>query len=193
MVCKEIYNCTCLCDTKEIVLKGKDVILGLLKTRGGLTGYQINELVQTQLSHFYNGGFGMIYPTLKKLENDGLVYKEHINQQEKPNKNVFYITKKGTKVFKDAVNQKTEHEILNSDFLVKLYFGESLEGGKEREFLNEELLRKKSALNDLKTNIFKWETNGISEYQKFTVDYGIAYYEAIIKHIEGKLNELNLE
>lgn len=174
-------------------MKGKEVILGLLKTRGGLTGYQINELVQNQLSHFYNGGFGMIYPTLKKLETEGLVSKERVNQEEKPNKNVFYITEKGAEIFKDAVNQETEPEILKSDFLVKLYFGESLEEGKEKEFLSEELLRKKIALHDLNSNISQWETNGISKYQRLTVDYGIAYYEAVIKLIEDKLNELHME
>lgn len=41
-------------------MKGKDVILGLLSTRGGLTGYQINEIVHEQLNHFYDGGYGMI-------------------------------------------------------------------------------------------------------------------------------------
>lgn len=192
-ICGSVYGCVCLRDTKEIILKGKEVILGLLKTRGGLTGYQINELVQNQLSHFYNGGFGMIYPTLKKLETEGLVSKERVNQEEKPNKNVFYITEKGAEIFKDAVNQETEPEMLKSDFLVKLYFGESLEEGKEKEFLSEELLRKKTALHDLKSNISQWETSGISKYQRLTVDYGIAYYEAEIKLIEDKLNELRME
>ncbi|WP_054689692.1 PadR family transcriptional regulator [Fructilactobacillus florum] len=56
-------------------MKGKDIILGLLKTRGPLTGYEINEILQDQLNHFYVGSYGMIYPTLKKLENSGFVKK----------------------------------------------------------------------------------------------------------------------
>lgn len=172
-------------------MKGKHVILGLLNTRGGLTGYQIKEIVQTQLHHFYDGGFGMIYPTLKKLEEAEMVSKETISQDDKPNKNVFYITDLGKTEFNQAVNQKTEPEVLKSDFLMKLYFGASLDSGNDVTFLKEELVRKQASLQQLVENVEKWRNDGMSDHQLFTVEYGMAYYRAAIEVIEKRLAEIS--
>lgn len=171
-------------------MKGKDVILGLLSTRGGLTGYQINEIVHEQLNHFYDGGYGMIYPTLKKLDKEGFVTKRKITQDDKPNKNIFYITDTGKEHFNTVVNESTEPEIFKSDFLLKLYFSDSLDEDKKIQFLREELTRKKENIKSLQTNCSKWEMNGMSTYQKFTMDYGITYYSAAIEIIEKKIFEL---
>ncbi len=171
-------------------MKGKEVILGLLNTKCGLTGYQINDILQIHLRHFYDGGFGMIYPTLKNLEKDGLVSKKRINQDDKPNKNIF-ITDSGKIEFKKSVNEKTEPEILKSDFLMKIYFGDSLLPGKQIDFLKEELNRKKSDLNDLLSNMSDWDSNGITDHQNFTVTYGMAYYKAVIEVIQLQLDSYN--
>ncbi|BDR56283.1 PadR family transcriptional regulator [Xylocopilactobacillus apis] len=168
-------------------MKGKDIILGLLNSKGGLTGYQINDILHSQLRHFYDGGFGMIYPTLKNLEKDGLIYKDRIEQEDKPSKNVFFITESGKEEFKQSVNKKTEPDIIKSDFLMKLYFGEFLEPGKAIEFLKEELHRKKADLSDLKDNLSNWDANGMSDDQRFSAKYGIEYYKAVIKVIEEHL------
>ena len=69
-------------------MKGRDVILGIL-SKQERTGYEIKEIFQSQLSYFYDGTYGMIYPTLKKLEQDGLVSKRVIMQTGKPNKNIY--------------------------------------------------------------------------------------------------------
>lgn len=171
-------------------MKGREVILGLLSTRGGLTGYQINEIVREQLNHFYDGGYGMIYPTLKKLEKEGLVTKEKVTQDEKPNKNIFHITEEGKEQFNIVVNEATEPEVFKSDFLLKLYFGDSLDEKKKIQFLHEELARKQESVKSLQTNLLNWQTNGMTEYQKFTVDYGIAHYNAAIEIIEKTIAEL---
>lgn len=57
-----------------MTMKGKEIVLGILQD-GPRTGYEINEVIQTRINHFFDGTFGMIYPTLKKLEKDGLVAK----------------------------------------------------------------------------------------------------------------------
>nr|WP_276535814.1 PadR family transcriptional regulator [Weissella sagaensis] len=161
----------------------------MLSTRGGLSGYQINDIIRNQLNHFYDGGYGMIYPTLKKLEKEGMVTKEKITQDEKPNKNIFYITDAGKESFQTIVNEETEPEIFKSDFLLKLYFSDSLTEDKKRTFLEEELIRKKEKLATLESNHDEWLKNGMSNDQKFTVDYGIAYYRIAITMIEKKLAE----
>ena len=80
-------------------MKGRDVVLGILNN-SPRTGYEINDILKNQLSYFYDGTLGMIYPTLRKLETEGKVKKEQISQDDKPNKKVYSITSKGKEEFK---------------------------------------------------------------------------------------------
>ena len=66
-------------------MTGKDIILGLLLEKSR-TGYEINEVFDSVFRHFYKTSYGMIYPTLKRLSQDGLVTKEVVIQNGKPNK-----------------------------------------------------------------------------------------------------------
>lgn len=47
-------------------MNGRDVVLGILNG-SDRTGYEINDILKTRLSYFYDGTYGMIYPTLRKL------------------------------------------------------------------------------------------------------------------------------
>lgn len=169
-------------------MKGRDIILGILMNKSQ-TGYEINELLQNQLSHFFDGGYGMIYPTLKKLETEGLVTKTKVTQEDKPNKNIFSITESGQVEFKKALVKPTSEEIFKSDFLMRLYFSDWLDKEKVKEFIKEEIKRKQAKLESLKNNIDTWQSNGMSVTQKITYDYGIAYYQGILDVLHDSLNQ----
>ena len=79
-------------------MKGRDVILGIL-SRKERTGYDIKNILENQLSYFYDGTYGMIYPTLRKLEAEGKIKKEVVIQEGRPNKNVYTITEAGREEF----------------------------------------------------------------------------------------------
>ncbi len=55
-------------------LKGRDVVLGLLMEKE-LSGYDIKIVFEDVFTHFFDGSFGMIYPTLRQLENEGKIKK----------------------------------------------------------------------------------------------------------------------
>ena len=48
-------------------MKGRDVVLGLLMGKE-LSGYDIKIVFEDVFTHFFDGSFGMIYPTLRQLE-----------------------------------------------------------------------------------------------------------------------------
>lgn len=171
-----------------MTMKGKEIVLGILQD-GPRTGYEINEVVQTRINHFFDGTFGMIYPTLKKLEKDGLVAKEQITQTDKPNKNVYSITPKGTKTFSEELLKPTSPEVLKSDFLMRLYFSNHLEPEKVKEFLTEEINRKQLQLNDLKSQLDEWQGNGMTDVQKVAFDYGVTYYTSTIQLLKEFLHK----
>lgn len=97
-------------------MKGREVILGILQKKSRL-GYEINDILQNQISYFYDGAYGMIYPTLKKLEKEGKVEKQTIIQDDKPNKNVFSVTSKGKDELKEYLNSDDMNEVFKSEFL----------------------------------------------------------------------------
>lgn len=167
-------------------MKGKEIILGILQD-GPHTGYEINDIFQTRLNHFFDGTFGMIYPTLKKLEIEGLVSKEQVAQTDKPNKNVYFITPAGEKVFSVALLKPTSDEVLKSDFLMRLYFSEQLPEEQVIAFIKEEIARKSAKLVNLKEQLNQWVGSGMTTTQKIAFNYGIAYYKSTLAVLNDTL------
>jgi len=175
-----VYNT----DSKQVedmmmAMKGREIILGILQS-GPHTGYEINDILQTRLSHFFDATFGMIYPTLKKLEAEKLVTKQQISQTDRPNKNIYTITEAGQAEFSKAIGAPTSDEILKSDFLMHLYFSQDLPKEQVTVFFQEEIARKEVKLATLQAQLATWIENGKTERQKVTFDYGIAYYTATL-------------
>ncbi|MEX0381582.1 PadR family transcriptional regulator [Leuconostoc sp. MS02] len=162
-----------------MTMKGREVILGILQ-ESPHTGYEINDILQTRLSHFFDATFGMIYPTLKKLEAEKLVTKQQISQTDRPNKNIYTITAAGQAVFSKAINEPTSDEILKSDFLMHLYFSQDLSTEQVALFFQEEIARKEAKIAALQSQLATWLENGMTEQRKITFDYGIAYYTATL-------------
>lgn len=169
-----------------MTMKGREIILGILQD-GPQTGYEINEVLQTRLNHFFDGTFGMIYPTLKKLEAEGLVSKKQVMQIDKPNKNVYSITAEGEKIIAEALLKPTSDEVLKSDFLMRLYFSKHLNAKQVKQFLLEEISRKESKLNNLEAQTDAWLDHGMTDIQKITVDYGVAYYTSTLEVLKKAL------
>lgn len=167
-------------------MKSNDIVLGMLMTQPR-TGYEINEILKHRLSYFFDGTYGMIYPTLKRLENKKMIVKETIIQDGKPNKNVYSITDSGKKEFEKYLKSDIAPDILKSDTLMRLYFAEFLDKDEIRKILSEQLENKKAGLEKLQANYKKWKENGISAGQEFTVKFGIAEYKAAIEVLEDEL------
>ncbi|MEJ9314325.1 PadR family transcriptional regulator, partial [Priestia megaterium] len=66
-------------------------ILGLLTTECR-TGYEIKQLMDRSLNHFWKISYGQIYPTLQKLVNNELATVNSVAQTDKPDKKEYVIT-----------------------------------------------------------------------------------------------------
>ena len=90
-------------------MNNEQIILGLLY-KHSRTGYELNEVFKNIFSHFYDASFGMIYPTLRRLEKNGLVSKKMVVQSGRPNKNQYAITEEGKRVFEDSLDAKHDED-----------------------------------------------------------------------------------
>ena len=171
-------------------MKGRDVILGILRNKPR-TGYEINDILQNQISYFYDGTYGMIYPTLKKLEKEEKVKKETVIQEDKPNKNIFSITDKGREELRQYLESDKVEEVFKSDFLMKLFFGDDyLSKQKVIELIKSEIKVKEDQIKRLESSLEHWELQGISNLQKITVGYGLAEYRAVVEYLKEQLKKL---
>lgn len=102
-------------------------LLGVLSL-GPHSGYEIKKLIEQSLAHFWQEGYGQIYPNLKRLVELELATVELKRQDGKPDKKVYTITDLGENQLKDwlqtPVEQlpKEKHEIL-----LKLFFGKNVD------------------------------------------------------------------
>ncbi len=90
------------------------------------------------------------------------------------------MTEAGQAEFSKAIGAPTSDEIIKSDFLMHLYFSQELPNEQVAVFFQEEIARKEAKLATLQAQLATWLENGMTERQKVTFDYGIAYYTATL-------------
>ncbi|WP_042347684.1 PadR family transcriptional regulator [Bacillus massiliigorillae] len=172
-------------------MKGRDVVLGTLLKRP-MSGYDIKLVFEDVFSYFFDGSFGMIYPTLRQLEKEELISKEVVIQEGKPNKNVYSITEKGREEFNKYLEEDVQKEVLCSDFLMRMYFSDYVEKKKLIEWIEAEIMEKKKSVKQLQEKQLVW-AKGITMSQKICLDVGISSYVAQIQTLEEKLLQLKQE
>jgi len=97
-------------------------VLGVL-TLGPKSGYDIKKFIERSVGNFWRESYGQIYPTLKKLDAEGLVSHEVVGQEGRPDRFVYRISHKGRRELRDWLVQPVEIEIPRHELLLKLFFG----------------------------------------------------------------------
>lgn len=91
-------------------------VLGVL-ARQPRSGYDIVK----QLKHFRPAKTSQVYPTLAKLEKDGLVASEDITQTSRPNKRQFTVTETGQQALIGWIGSEPDVPYKRDDFLTMVY------------------------------------------------------------------------
>lgn len=112
---------------KENTGKTKYVILGML-ARMPLTGYRLKKWIESEHSHFWQESYGQIYPTLKKLEAEGLALSaENTESGSERGQKVYSITDAGRRELSAWLREEPEIEKLRYEILLKISFGSNTE------------------------------------------------------------------
>lgn len=83
------------------------------------SGYEIKkQCTEGAFSYFVDISYGSIYPTLAKLEADGLVIGRSQTQSGRPDKKVFSITDKGREEFIKTLSTPPAVDKFKSEFLL---------------------------------------------------------------------------
>jgi DNA-binding PadR family transcriptional regulator len=97
-------------------------ILGLLKERS-MHGYQLSKRLTDALGGFWRVSYGSLYPTLRRLEQQGAVERVFDQQEVGRRKNVYRITEPGEALFLELLEEAGgESASEENPFRVRLAF-----------------------------------------------------------------------
>jgi DNA-binding PadR family transcriptional regulator len=98
----------------------RPVLLALL-AKEPAHGYELKQALEQTFGGAYpSPNIGQIYVTLGRLEKDGLVRSQDVEQSSRPNKKVYELTPKGREALAAWVDEQSDGPRLRDDFFVKL-------------------------------------------------------------------------
>ena len=159
------------------------IILGLL-AHEDLTGYDIKKRIDHEISFFWKGSFGSIYPALNEMLQSGQVEKTEEETCGGREKILYRITAQGKEALRSWLTNSKADNDLKYETLVKLFFGRS--AGKEVSIRNIEMFEKKvrddlATLKYFQSNLEQALNEEDHLYYYLTVLFGIESYEAYLR------------
>jgi len=174
------------------ISSGMEVLLGLL-TIESMSGYDLGQLIQESIRHFWNESYGQIYPNLKKLAAAGFITSKAEKQKGKPDRNVYSITPKGRQRLARWLQLEPQPEVPRNELLLKIFFGaqtspETLRGYVERMVENERAALQRFDL--IGREIAKNTQYPDAPYWQIALRYGQSEVEAHLRWAEETLAAL---
>ncbi|WP_042220962.1 PadR family transcriptional regulator [Oceanobacillus manasiensis] len=171
-------------------------ILGILTT-GCTSGYEIKQLMDKSLNHFWKISYGQIYPTLKQLAEDELVTVTTTSQDGKPDRKEYELTSKGIDALEKWLTQPIEQvPVERNEVLLKLFFGRHQPTEKTLAQLEDYKLKLEGRFQTYTTIEQAIRTNHANDpdarYWLFTLDYGKRTTAAAIDWCDATLNDPHL-
>jgi DNA-binding PadR family transcriptional regulator len=84
-------------------------------------GYELKLALEQTFGQAYpSPNIGQIYVTLKRLEQDGLVRSEDVEQTTRPNKRVYELTATGREALRTWVQEPSDGPRVRDEFFIKL-------------------------------------------------------------------------
>jgi DNA-binding PadR family transcriptional regulator len=84
-------------------------------------GYELKLALEQTFGQAYpSPNIGQIYVTLKRLEQDGLVRSEDVEQTTRPNKRVYELTATGREALRAWVEEPSDGPRVRDEFFIKL-------------------------------------------------------------------------
>jgi DNA-binding PadR family transcriptional regulator len=174
----------------------KHAILGFLNYKPQ-TGYELKEVFDDSVQHFWSADQSQIYRTLNELMADNLVTMEVVAQDNRPNRKVYTITKAGQEELRRWLQQPPPVQMPRSAGLIQVFFAGQLS--------DEEILQKFEMVADYcRKTLEVYEaisSKTIAEYEEqagareaycwnLTVDLGLRSVQAQLEWAENIIKQI---
>lgn len=110
-------------------------VLGALSVQP-MSGYEVRQAIADSIGHFWRESFGQIYPTLKRLELEGLVVR---TEPGRTSGSRFALAPAGADRLRDLLARPFEPSPQRNGLLLRLFFGNHLDPARRRELVEQAL------------------------------------------------------
>ena len=178
-----------------ITMSLRYVILGFLNIES-MTGYDLKKKFDRTVSGIWPADQSQIYRTLTDLKRQGLVSRETIQQETRPNRRVNHITDGGRDVLHEWMLECEPGSCPRSAFLVQLYFAGLLEDEAAIHLLEgkaERIRRKLASFPEkyqLSAEYYSPDPPKIDFFEFLPLDYGVHMRYAFLEWIEGAIQRI---
>ena len=173
----------------------KHGLLGLLTIRKS-SGYDLSKLFQESLSFFWVANQSQIYRELDKMEEIGWVVSSKVEQDARPNKRVYGITKEGNEELIRWLKEENAEDltVVRNPLLMKLFFA----GKVDKEHAVALLRNYRKICEDARAEIAA-EVAGIGKveetaakpaYWLYATEYSVKQYDFQIAWIDETISRL---
>ena len=170
------------------------VILGFLSWRPW-AGYDLKQLVDSSVSHFWSESYGQIYPTLRRLVERGWATAREDEEADGRGREPYAITPQGRAELNRWLSTSPTPTPLRNETLLKLFFSGEIGPRAAREHILSFQDKTRSELVE-----FEAIARRLSEergdhshlpYWLLTIRYGIREHEAHLEWCEESLRTLD--
>lgn len=166
-------------------------VLGLLSFGEELSGYEIRKEAAALKFFYWSPAQSQIYSELRRLESASYVTSQKVEQEGKPNKQLYKITDAGLKELQTWLsNEAVENTVMKHSMLFKLFFAHVTGQDVLIENLNSFITQSKEQLSQLAIVQEYIEVDQKNPYQAHVLDWGEQHYQAEIASAEKLLEQL---
>jgi len=143
-------------------------LLGLL-SQAPASGYDLRRESEAQLGHFWSESYASIYPMLKRLHTKGWVSRSHVEQNDKPDKQIYTITDDGLKAFQKWIDEPIMPLPPRNLTLLKLHFGSATSRRSLRKHIEDYRDRLMETLAQIEPEISRYRNTSSDSDSVFTL------------------------
>ncbi len=174
-------------------------LLGLLSYKP-MTGYEIKQLFDCSIQHFWNAHISQIYRELTRMDEKGWIVHHTQEQTSKPDKKIYSITDTGSAEFMKWLQDFPAdfEKVERNEFLVRIFFASRIDKAALTYELKRYIRKAQEQLDKYKnigTEIQTESENGEKDafFWRMTLRRGILSTEAAIKWAEECLQLIEEE
>lgn len=154
---------------------------------GDATGYEIKKLsMEGKYSHFVDASFGSIYPSLARLEKDGMVTCREEAHPGKPSRKVYSITPAGREEFVRSLFDPPAPDVFRSEFLLIAMCSDILPPAVVRRAIDTRIAQLEAEIGHLSQIAAECGHAGTL----WAVDYGLSCMRNSLDHLTARRAEL---
>jgi DNA-binding PadR family transcriptional regulator len=177
-------------------MSAKHMIMGALMDCP-LHGYDMKKKVFKKVFSDFGINDGQLYPLLKKLEKEGIIRKEVVQQEGIPNRHKYSLTKEGRREFQEWLEssegeeRSIRYEFMRKDvFFIRCNYVRRLDKDKAIKKMESQIEIVERTIEDFLWARQRMIEKNVDPYRVKILDYGIKNQEARLEWLREFLEEI---